>query len=128
MPFALAAVAHSSAPPAQTQPSIEALPTGGRPGDLGSEIDHVPLLSEVPDVASRAAVDAYLRAGIFDADDVKDMLAIIHSSKADVSDTETEHPSMQGLYAAERKGIEGMMGELDGLLGGLLKRKGVVFT
>jgi hypothetical protein len=35
---------------------------------------------------------------------------------------------MRGLYAAERKGIEGMMGELDGLLGGLLQRKGVVFT
>ena len=59
------------------------------------------------------------------------MLAIIHSSKADVSDAGTEaveHPAMRGLYANEKKGIEGMMGELDGLLGGLLKRKGVVFT
>jgi len=74
--------------------------------------------------------DANLRAW-FDADDVKDMLAIIHHSNTDVGDegeSVGEHPSMQGLYAAERKGIEGMMGELDGLLGKLLKRKGVVFT
>jgi hypothetical protein len=71
MPFALAALAHTSVPPAQTQPPIEPLPTSGRPGDLGSEIDHVPLFSAVPDVASRAAVDAYRRARIFDADDAK---------------------------------------------------------
>jgi hypothetical protein len=71
MPFALAALAHTSVPPAQTQPPIEPLPTSGRPGDLGSEIDHVPLFSEVPDVASRAAVDAYRRVGIFDANDAK---------------------------------------------------------
>lgn len=74
--------------------------------------------------------DANLRAW-FDADDVKDMLAIIHhSAAADESGGEdaVEHPSMQGLYADERKGIEGMMGELDGLLGGLLRRRGVVFN
>jgi hypothetical protein len=74
--------------------------------------------------------DANLRAW-FDADDVKDMLAIIHNTKADVdpkAGPAVEHPAMRGLYAAERKGIEGMMGELDGLLGGLLQRKGVVFT
>lgn len=75
--------------------------------------------------------DANLRAW-FDADDVKDMLAIIHHSKHDV-DTDpnaeaVEHPSMQGLFAEERKGVEGMMGELDGLLGNLLKRKGVAFA
>lgn len=72
--------------------------------------------------------DANLRAW-FDADDVKDMLAIIHNTKADVPDAPAApHPSMQGLYAAERKGIEGMLGELDGLLGRFLGRKGVVFT
>lgn len=72
--------------------------------------------------------DANLRAW-FDADDVKDMLAIIHNTKADVGEAEAgEHPSMRGLYAEEKKGIEGMMGELDGLLGGLLQRKGVVFS
>ena len=57
------------------------------------------------------------------------MLAIIHNTKAEPREAdEHPHPAMQGLYAEERKGIEGMMGELDGLLGGLLKRKGVVFT
>lgn len=77
--------------------------------------------------------DINLRAW-FDADDVKDMLAIIHGKTHHDADDEAaaavakEHPAMQGLFAEERKGVEGMMGELDGLLGGLLRRKGVVFT
>ena len=110
--------------------STDSLPSTDDEGLSSSATPETPISSSPQQPSSSSATqwdDANLRAW-FDADDVKDMLAIIHSSKADVADVETEHPSMQGLYAAERKGIEGMMGELDGLLGGLLKRKGVVFT
>jgi hypothetical protein len=109
--------------------STDSLPSTDDEGPSSSATPETPISSSPQQPSSSATQwdDANLRAW-FDADDVKDMLAIIHSSKADVSDAETEHPSMQGLYAAERKGIKGMMGELDGLLGGLLKRKGVVFT
>jgi hypothetical protein len=69
--------------------------------------------------------DANLRAW-FDADDVKDMLAIIHNTKADAQPQ--DHPAMKGLYDAERKGIDSMMGELDGMLGSLLRRRGVIFS
>jgi hypothetical protein len=109
--------------------STDSLPSTDDEGPSSSATPETPISSspQQPSASATQWDDANLRAW-FDADDVKDMLAIIHSSKADVSDANAEHPSMQGLYAAERKGIEGMMGELDGLLGGLLKRKGVVFT
>lgn len=71
-PFVWAAAARTSAPPRQPPPQVGQLPTGGRPVDLSSQVDHVPMLDDdVPDVASRAAADAYRRAGIFDAGDVK---------------------------------------------------------
>ena len=114
--------------------STDSLPSTDDDAHSSTATPETPISSSPQQLSSSSASapqwdDANLRAW-FDADDVKDMLAIIHSSKADVSDagTEVEHPAMRGLYANEKKGIEGMMGELDGLLGGLLKRKGIVFT
>jgi len=68
----------------------------------------------------------------FDTDDVKDMLAIIHHSKtdadADPNAPFVEHPSMAGLFDEPRKDVNNMMDELDGMLGDLLRRRGVVFN
>jgi hypothetical protein len=68
----------------------------------------------------------------FDTDDVKDMLAIIHHSKtdpdADPNAPYVEHPAIAGLYDEPRRGVENMMTELDGMLGDLLRRRGVVFN
>ena len=68
----------------------------------------------------------------FDTDDVKDMLAIIHHSKtdpdADPDAPYVEHPAIAGLYDEPRRGVENMMTELDGMLGDLLRRRGVVFN
>ena len=68
MPFAFAVLAHTSAPPRQPSPSIGPLPTSGTAADLGSEIDHVPLLADVPDAGSQSALDTYRRLGIFDGE------------------------------------------------------------
>ena len=65
MPFAFAVLAHTSAPPRQPSPSIGPLPTSGTAADLGSEIDHVPLLADVPDAGSRCRVGHLRRLGIF---------------------------------------------------------------
>jgi len=68
----------------------------------------------------------------FDTDDVKDMLAIIHHSKtdpdADPDAPYVEHPAMVGLFDEPRKDVGNMMDELDGMLGDLLRRRGVVFN
>lgn len=60
------------------------------------------------------------------------MLAIIHHSKtdpdADPDAPYVEHPAIAGLYDEPRRGVENMMTELDGMLGDLLRRRGVVFN
>jgi tetratricopeptide (TPR) repeat protein len=72
LPFAIAATARTSAPAAPEPASVGALPTGGTPTDLATQIDHVPILvTALPDVASRDAVAAYRRAGILDVDAVR---------------------------------------------------------
>jgi len=70
--------------------------------------------------------DSSLRAWYDDGSEVKNMLLMIHD-KAGVAPVPDDHPMMVGLYAEERKGVQKMMGDLDGLLGGYLKRKGVTF-
>lgn len=120
--------------PTRSTHSTDSFPSTDDDGVSSAATAETPISSS-PQHASSAQQqaewdDANLRAW-FDADDVKDMLAIIqHSSKHHDAEPEPTvvHPSMQGLFDEQRKGVEDMMGELDGLLGGLLQRKGVVFT
>ncbi|KAM0722297.1 hypothetical protein Q7P37_001738 [Cladosporium fusiforme] len=113
--------------------STDSLPSTDDDGRSSTATAETPISSSPQQPSSQQQFewdDVNLRAW-FDADEVKDMLAIIHHSKHDVAADNApavEHPSMQGLFANERKGVDSMMGELDGLLGGLLQRKGVVFT
>jgi hypothetical protein len=111
--------------------STDSLPSTDDEAPSSTATPETPISSSPQQPSSAPQWDDINLRAWFDADDVKDMLAIIHHSKTDIGPEDKsigEHPSMQGLYAAERKGIDNMMGELDGLLGKLLKRKGVVFT
>ena len=67
-----------------------------------------------------------LRAWLEDGSEVRDMLVMIHD-KTGVTPAPADHPLMAGLFVEQRKGVQSMMGELDGLLGSYLQRKGVQF-
>ncbi|OQO14737.1 hypothetical protein B0A48_00119 [Cryoendolithus antarcticus] len=71
--------------------------------------------------------DASLRAWL-DAEEVKDMLYIIQHHAEPVKAVSAEHPMMKGLFQDQRRGLEGMNKELDDLLGGFLRGRGVEFT
>nr|POF21067.1 tip elongation aberrant protein tea4 [Quercus suber] len=68
--------------------------------------------------------DSSLRAWLEDGSEVKDMLLMIHdrSSVVPVSD---DHPMMKGLYDQPRKGVQDLMGQLDGLLGSFIQKRGI---
>jgi hypothetical protein len=68
--------------------------------------------------------DHHLRAWLEDGREVRDMLVMIHD-KSGVTPVSNDHPLMAGLYTEQRKGVQDMMGQLDGLLGAYLNRKGV---
>lgn len=69
--------------------------------------------------------DNSLRAWLEDGSEVRDMMVIIHDT-SDVTPAKEDHPLMRGLFVEERKGVSDMMGQLDGLLAGLMERRGVV--
>ncbi|KAK1032197.1 protein phosphatase regulator, partial [Friedmanniomyces endolithicus] len=69
--------------------------------------------------------DSSLRAWLDDGTELRDMLTMIHAKPEDVEPATADHPMMAGLYVEQRKGVEKMMGELDGLLSGYLERKGI---
>ncbi|KAK5109280.1 hypothetical protein LTR62_007154 [Meristemomyces frigidus] len=68
--------------------------------------------------------DTHLRSWLDDGSEVKEMLILIND-KSDVVPVGNDHPIMMDLFKEERKGLERMRGELDGLLGGYLARRGV---
>jgi len=67
--------------------------------------------------------DAGLRAWLEGDNDVRDMLVVIHD-KSGVRPAGKDHPLMAGLFAEESRSLENLSGELDGLLGGFLQRRG----
>lgn len=69
--------------------------------------------------------DTHLRAWYDDGSDVKDLLTLIHDSSHPVMPVAPDHPLMAGLFVEERQGVQKMMGDLDGLLGAYLQRKGL---
>ena len=54
------------------------------------------------------------------------MMIIIHDKSGVVAVGE-DHPLMAGLFTEQKKGVQNMMTELDGLLGSYLQRKGIAF-
>ncbi|KAK4505178.1 hypothetical protein PRZ48_003141 [Zasmidium cellare] len=79
-----------------------------------------------PTVSSQAWSDDSLRAWLEDGSEVRDMLVMIHD-KSGVTPARPDHPLMEGLFVEQKKGVTQMMGELDGLLGSYLQRKGMKF-
>lgn len=112
-------------PPASAETVIRAniMPTPQRGLSTDSNSSSSPLSPATP---QQTWSDSNLRAWYDDGSEVKDMLLMIHD-KTGLLPVPDDHPMMVGLFAEERKGIQKMMGDLDGLLGGYLKRKGVTF-
>ncbi|GAB1738998.1 hypothetical protein NU219Hw_g3765t1 [Hortaea werneckii] len=117
----------------------EETPKGSRSPDADTEIQEqqqpqrgLSVDSSVGDGASRLSPnsaatswsDSSLRAWYDDGSEVKDMLTMIHD-RANTVPVNHDHPMMVGLFAEERKGVQKMMGDLDGLLGSYLQRKGI---
>ena len=68
--------------------------------------------------------DSSLRAWLEDGSEVKDMMVLIHDT-SDVKPVGEDHPLMVGLFTEQRRGVQGLMAQLDGLLGSYLQRKGI---
>ncbi|KAI6928054.1 hypothetical protein KC355_g16595, partial [Hortaea werneckii] len=117
----------------------EETPKGSRSPDADTEVQEqqqpqrgLSVDSSVGDGASRLSPnsaatswsDSSLRAWYDDGSEVKDMLTMIHD-RANTVPVNHDHPMMVGLFAEERKGVQKMMGDLDGLLGSYLQRKGI---
>lgn len=79
-----------------------------------------------PAISQSSWSDKGLRAWLEDGTEVRDMLVMIND-KTGVKPAPADHPLMSGLFVEERKGVQDMMGQLDGLLGSYLQRKGVQF-
>ncbi|KAI7161136.1 hypothetical protein KC349_g3005 [Hortaea werneckii] len=117
----------------------EETPKGSRSPDADTEVQEqqqpqrgLSVDSSIGDGASRLSPnsaatswsDSSLRAWYDDGSEVKDMLTMIHD-RANTVPVNHDHPMMVGLFAEERKGVQKMMGDLDGLLGLYLQRKGI---
>nr|POF13815.1 hypothetical protein CFP56_02839 [Quercus suber] len=68
--------------------------------------------------------DSSLRAWLEDGSEVKDMLLMIHD-KSSIVPVGDDHPMMKGLYDQPRKGVQDLMGQLDGLLGSFIQKRGI---
>jgi len=71
--------------------------------------------------------DDSLRTWLDDGSEIKDMMIMIHDT-SDAVPVGEDHPMMAGLFTEQKKGVQGMMDELDGLLGSFLTRKGITFA
>lgn len=71
--------------------------------------------------------DAALHAWLEDGSEVRDMMILVHD-KSGVQPVSDAHPLMKGLFVQEREGVGRMMGELDGLLDGFLKKRGIALS
>ena len=83
-------------------------------------------LSPATTVSQQSWSDSSLRAWLDDGSEVKDMMIMIHD-KSGVVAVGDDHPLMAGLFTEQKKGVQNMMTELDGLLGSYLQRKGIAF-
>ncbi|PIA99104.1 Tip elongation aberrant protein Tea4 [Cercospora beticola] len=79
-----------------------------------------------PATSQQSWSDESLKAWLEDGSEVRDMLVLIHD-KSGIKPVAADHPLMVDLFTEQRKGVQNMMGELDGLLGSYLQRKGVRF-
>ncbi|KAK3708340.1 protein phosphatase regulator [Vermiconidia calcicola] len=81
-------------------------------------------LSPSTTVSQQAWSDSSLRAWLEDGSEVKDMMTMIYD-KSGVVPVSDDHPLMAGLFTEQKKGVQDMMSQLDGLLGSYLQRKGI---
>lgn len=84
-------------------------------------------LSPATTVSQQSWSDSSLRAWLEDGSEVKDMMTMIYD-KSGVVPVSDNHPLMAGLFSEQKKGVEDMMGQLDGLLGSYLQRKGIALS
>lgn len=66
--------------------------------------------------------DASLRAYLDDGSDVRDMLVVVNDTTG-VVPVGRDHPFMKDLFVEESKTVQGLSGELDRLLNGLMEKR-----
>ncbi|KAF4551309.1 putative tip elongation aberrant protein Tea4 [Elsinoe fawcettii] len=115
-------------------PPTRAAPTGGDDSSLDPQRQNSKSstgssrANMSPSPASTNATtwsDAGLRAWLDGDNDVRDMLTIIYDT-SNVKPVSNDHPLMKDLFKDERDSLNKMSAELDGLLHGLLQRKGTL--
>lgn len=79
-----------------------------------------------PTISQQSWSDDSLKAWMEDSSEVRDMLVMINDTTG-VTPVAADHPMMADLFVQEKKDVQDMMGQLDGLLEGYLRRKGVQF-
>lgn len=89
-----------------------------------TESVHPPLKTRAVPSATAVWSDSSLRSWLEDGSEVRDMLLMIHD-KAGVVPVGNDHPIMKGLYDQPRKGVQDLMGQLDGLLGTFIQKRGI---
>ncbi|CAK3860156.1 dentin sialophospho -like [Lecanosticta acicola] len=119
--------ARSPQPTAATQQEAIVPPVRDQSTDSSSTSSSRHLsLRPSPTVSQQSWNEDSLRAWLEDGSEVRDMLIMIND-KTGVQPAAPDHPLMTGLFVEQRKGVQDMMGQLDGLLGSYLRRKGVKY-
>ena len=96
-------------------------PTRGLSVDSEESSNH---LTPSTSASQQSWSDSSLRAWLEDGSEVKDMMVMIHDTSG-VVPVGDDHPMMAGLFMEQKKGVQDMMTQLDGLLGSYLQRKGI---
>ena len=107
----------SSSPPPARNLSVDSTSKNHTPTTSSSDPE------TEPDTFSPTALHTWLTSPD-STKEIHDMMLLIHDTSG-VVPVGGDHAVMKGLWVQERESVGRMMGELDGLLGGFLERRGV---
>ena len=111
--------------PTSHAPNAKAIPAPTRPAPVPTKNEADRGMS--PPISSDSAIlpawsDSSLRAYLDDGSDVRDMLLVVNDTTG-VVPVGKDHPLMENLFAEETRTVQGLSGELDRLLTGLLNKR-----
>ncbi|QIW94999.1 hypothetical protein AMS68_000517 [Peltaster fructicola] len=115
--------AQPPARPAPLEPPVRGNSTSSQ-SSVGNEADTPKSASVVSHDGKHVAWDDGALRAWLDAEEVKDMLTIVHSS-GPLEPVSDDHPIMRGLYADERSSVQRMMTDLDSLVMDFANRHGL---
>ena len=119
----------TEAPPSTTEPAgpVKTPTREASTSTTSSSIDSSLLSppSTIPSVSEQHWDDTHLRSWLDDGSEIRDFLVLVND-KSGVKPVGEDHPMMKGLFVEERGDVGRMVGELDELLGGWARRRGLV--